>query len=120
VGDPDAPLPQAPQQNFTHWIAWNAAASGGNVTFPEGHAAPGAVEGQNGAGKTGWTPPCPPQGSPPHRYVFTAVAFEGLVTLRAGATRAELEQSLAPHAVGRATLTGCFMRVAQVPLPCSG
>ncbi|HLF24647.1 MAG TPA: hypothetical protein VI565_12060, partial [Burkholderiales bacterium] len=23
VGDPDAPFPQAPQRNFTHWIAWN-------------------------------------------------------------------------------------------------
>ncbi len=118
VGDPDAPLPQAPQQNFTHWIAWNAPATDGNATFPEGHAASGAVEGQNGGGKTGWTPPCPPQGSTPHRYVFTALAVNGTLDLAAGATRAQLEAALAGRVLASGSLTGCYMRVAQAPLPC--
>lgn len=120
VGDPDAPLPQAPQQNFTHWIAWNAPASNGTVAFPEGRAAPGAVEGQNGVGKGGWTPPCPPQGSTAHRYVFTALAVNGTLDLAAGATRAQLESALQGRILGGGSLTACYMRVAQAPLPCAG
>jgi Raf kinase inhibitor-like YbhB/YbcL family protein len=118
VGDPDAPIPQAPQQNFTHWIAWDARAAGGAATFPAGHAAPGSVEGKNGGGSDGWTPPCPPAGSTAHRYFFTALAVNGTLGLAAGATRAQLEGALQGRVLAEAALVGCYARAPTPVLSC--
>lgn len=112
VGDPDAPLPQLARQNFTHWLAWNVPVAGGNASFPEGKAPDGAVEGKNGGGGNGWTAPCPPIGSAPHRYVFTFYALNATLDLEGGATRDELERALEGHVLATGTLTGTYQRLA--------
>jgi hypothetical protein len=110
VIDPDVPTPIAPTREFVHWVLWNAPLANGSVEFAEGKVPAGAVEGNNGAGKAGWTPPCPPQGSPAHRYVFTVHAVDGALRLPAGSTREQLEAALKDHSLAQAKLTGTYAR----------
>lgn len=103
--DPDVPTPIAPQRTITHWVLWNAAIVNGSVEFPEGALPAGAIEGEDG-----WRPPCPPQGSPAHRYVFRAYAVGGAFALEEGASRAELEEALEGNVLAEAELTGMYAR----------
>lgn len=110
AGDPDAPTPQVATTNFTHWLLWNALPVDGEVRFPQGGTPNGAVEGANDGGGEGYTGPCPPPGSPPHRYVFTFVAVDRMLELEPGANRSELEQALEGHVIEDATLVGTYER----------
>lgn len=114
AGDPDAPLPQAPQRNFTHWLAWNVPLANGSATFPEGAPPAGAVEGKNDGGGTGYTGPCPPFGSPAHRYFFTVYALDAPLDLGAGATRADVEQALQGRVLAQGALMGAYARALPV------
>lgn len=118
VVDPDVPIPQAPQQNFTHWTMWRLIpAPNGTLEVPAGKAPEGALQGQNSGGSQGWTAPCPPQFSTEHRYVFTAYALRTPVRLDAGATRAQLEAAMQGKVVAKATLTGTYARQVLLVTP---
>lgn len=108
--DPDAPVPQAPTRNITHWILWNAPLANGSVAFEPGETPAGSVEGASEGGDPGYMGPCPPQLSPPHRYVFTFFAIEGALELDEGADRATFEQALDGRVVNVTTLTGLYAR----------
>lgn len=109
--DPDAPLPQAATRNITHWIFWNAPLSpAGALAFAEGRVTPGTIEGANENGAEGYMGPCPPQLSPPHRYVFHAFALAAPLDLPPGSTRAQLEAALAGHSLADTTLIGMYAR----------
>ena len=80
VVDPDA-------GGFVHWTVYGMAP--GTRALGAGGLPPGAREGENSTGATGWTPPCPPSGT--HRYEFRLYSLErqsGLAAVRksAGAT----------------------------------
>jgi Raf kinase inhibitor-like YbhB/YbcL family protein len=64
VHDPDAPMPGG----FTHWVAWNIDPQIKDI--PENFKQ--RNQGKNGAGKTGYTGPCPPSGT--HHYHFKVYA----------------------------------------------
>ena len=53
VEDPDA------KNGFIHWTAYGMTAATGSGLAPDGQFPAGTKYGQNSAGKTGWTPPCP-------------------------------------------------------------
>jgi Raf kinase inhibitor-like YbhB/YbcL family protein len=95
VIDPDA----AAEGGFTHWVlagidpATRELAEGTTVGTP----------GANGAGKPGWTGPCPPSGN--HHYVFTLYALAA--PIEGTPDRAALETAGA-SALGRAVLTGTY------------
>lgn len=110
MGDPDVPTPSLGAENFTHWLLWDAAPVRGQVTFPEGETPSGSVEGSNDAGGQGWTGPCPPHGSPPHRYVFTFFAVDTFLELEEGSDREELEAALDGHVVETTRLVGTYER----------
>jgi Raf kinase inhibitor-like YbhB/YbcL family protein len=101
VDDPDAP-----GGVFTHWIAWglDPAAEG----LGEGEPAPN--EGQNDFGTTGYRGPCPPPGHGRHRYVFRLYALAADLELRAGVTKAELEQAIEGRVLTTAELVGTYER----------
>ena len=67
VTDPDVPLGL-----FIHWTATGIPPRAGSI----GEGRHFAHEGANGLGKKGWTPPCPPRGSRPHRYLFVLSALD--------------------------------------------
>ena len=104
VEDTDANVDGAP---FVHLIAWNMPTSdtqlAGSLPF-------GTVQGNNSAGSLGYTPPCPPGGT--HHYRFTLYALDTPLTLKAGATRAELATAMEGHVVGQAELVGTYAKAA--------
>jgi Raf kinase inhibitor-like YbhB/YbcL family protein len=108
--DPDVPTPIAPQREFVHWLVWNVPVVGGAARFDEGAVPSGATQGNNGGGAPKYAGPCPPQGSPAHRYVFTVHAVDGALHLAAGSTREQLEAALKDHSLGTAKLTGTYAR----------
>ncbi|HEY3018732.1 MAG TPA: YbhB/YbcL family Raf kinase inhibitor-like protein, partial [Solirubrobacteraceae bacterium] len=69
--------PDAPGGRFVHWTAYGIAPGARAVP-------PGVREGANSAGKDGWTPPCPPEGDRPHRYVIELYALPRRSGLPAG------------------------------------
>jgi Raf kinase inhibitor-like YbhB/YbcL family protein len=75
--DPDAPT----GSGFWHWLIVNLPPSvtsldegvgePGNAKLPEG-----SVQARGDAGFAGYMGPCPPEGDPPHRYIFTIFAVK--------------------------------------------
>ena len=110
VIDPDVPTPIAAQREFVHWLAWNAPLANGSVVFDEGTAPNGTLQGSNGSGEPSYAAPCPPQGSPAHRYVFTAFAVDGALNLKEGSTREQLDAALTGHVIAGARLVGTYQR----------
>jgi Raf kinase inhibitor-like YbhB/YbcL family protein len=106
VEDPDA------KETFTHWTVWRIAASSGAGLAPDGQFPAGFVEGKNSAGKTGWAPPCPPEGDDAHHYTFALYALPKGTSLEAGADP-EAVRALLKDALGRGTFTGTYKRSAE-------
>ena len=96
VSDPDAP-----GGTFIHLTRFGLQPSG----------LPGGIEGENSAGKRGWTPPCPPEGDEPHRYVWTVYALKAPSGLEAGAKPDEVTKALqGDTVVARGSVTGTYGR----------
>ena len=95
--------------DFTHWTAYGISAAGASGLAPDGRFPTGTEYGKNSAGKTGWTPPCPPEGDDPHHYVFTLYALGEASALPAGAEPDEVRAKLG-RAVARGTFTGTYAR----------
>jgi len=98
--------------DFTHWTAYNISAAGGSGLAPDGQFPTGARYGKNSAGKTGWTPPCPPRGDAPHHYVFSMYALKDGTGLPDGASPDDVRAKLA-GAVARGTFTGTYQRTRK-------
>jgi Raf kinase inhibitor-like YbhB/YbcL family protein len=97
VDDPDAGV-----GTFLHRLAWGIP---GTTQRLAGRA---PVEGTNGAGRPGWTGPCPPSGT--HRYVFRLYALKSRLPLKAGADRDAFEAALKGRVLGIARLVGRYGR----------
>src|SRR5699024_4416127 len=66
VDDPDAP-----GRTYYHWLVVDIPS--GTTSVAAGATPAGGVPGENSAGSTGFTPPCPPSGT--HHYRFTVYAL---------------------------------------------
>lgn len=110
--DPDAPG----HGGFWHWAVLDLPAD--VTSLPAGAGAEGnrrlpaaALQLKNDAGFHGYLGAAPPPGHGAHRYVVTVYALDVEQSgLDAGAAPAKLEGKLAPHILGRGTLTGIFER----------
>jgi Raf kinase inhibitor-like YbhB/YbcL family protein len=98
--DPDTPI-----GTFVHWVVANIKPKPPSVG--QGTEPTGAYGGNNGAGRPGWLPPCPPPGAP-HRYVFTLYALKQRLTLPPGADAAALRAAMKGKIAGQAKLTGLY------------
>lgn len=98
--------PDAPAGTWTHWLVWNIKPD--TTLIATGEIPSGAVEGNNSSGQVGWYPPCPPSGV--HRYIFSLYALDAALSLVAGASREQLEESLQNHILATATLTSHYER----------
>ena len=96
VDDPDAPI-----GTFVHLVVLDlpATATGLGATLPAG-----ARYGLNGAGRPGWTPPCPPSGT--HHYRFTVYGLSAATGLGDGATATAARDAISAKAVVQGRLTG--------------
>ncbi len=97
--------PDAPSGTWVHWVLYNLPAE--NIGFVENLPATenlkaGGFQGKNDFGKIGYGGPCPPSGS--HRYVFKVYAVDAELTLKAGATKAEVEKAMEGHVTAQGQL----------------
>jgi len=102
VIDPDA-------GGFVHWVIANldpTVQALSQATVPDD-----AAQSVNGAGRPGWTGPCPPKGAP-HHYVFTLYALKAPSTISDGMPAADALAALAKQKATTATLTGTYQRAA--------
>ena len=103
--------PDAPAGTWVHWVLYNLPADGLGLieNTPQTETLNGGgAQGKNDFGKTGYGGPCPPAGT--HRYFFKFYALDSELTLKPGATRAEVEQAMEGHIIGRAQLMGTYSR----------
>jgi Raf kinase inhibitor-like YbhB/YbcL family protein len=99
VVDPDA-------GGFVHWTAY-ALPPDTRALGATGLPA-GAREGENSTGGTGWTPPCPPDGS--HRSEFRLYWLERASGLDAGAKPDDVIAAVRASAGGSGLLAGVYTR----------
>lgn len=102
--------PDAPGGTWNHWLLYDLPAS---VHALAQGCKPGrnGVSGTNDFGKTGYGGPCPPKGRGPHRYFFKLHALSvASLGLKAGASRAELDEALRGHVVAEAKYVGRYER----------
>ena len=107
MDDPDAPL-----GTWVHWVIYNLPAD--TKELPEEvekqeQLASGAIQGRNDFRRIGYGGPCPPPGKP-HRYYFKLYALDTELTLKAGATKPELERAMKSHILGKTELKGRYGR----------
>ncbi|MGN6436278.1 MAG: YbhB/YbcL family Raf kinase inhibitor-like protein [Agriterribacter sp.] len=98
--------PDAPGGTYDHWIVWNIDP----VSVLKENFSPG-ISGSNSAGKTGYHPPCPPDGT--HRYYFHVFALDVAFDLAPGASREELQQLMEPHILAKGTIMGRYGKTSN-------
>ena len=102
--------PDAPRGTWVHWVLYNIPGDAVelNQAVPTLAETPsGARHGRNTAGDLAYAGPCPPPGKP-HRYFFRIYALDIMLSLPAGASRAELEQAMHQHILTEGTLMGTY------------
>lgn len=104
--------PDAPRQTWVHWVLFDLPA--GLTGLEPGVAAEqtvagGGVQGTNDFGNLGYGGPAPPRGKP-HRYFFRLYALDTLLTLRPGATNAEVLEAIRGHVLAETHLMGIYQR----------
>jgi len=107
VDDPDAPA-----GIFVHWVLYNVDASLRGL--PEDVAKSASVsgiglQGVNDFRRSGYDGPCPPKGSP-HRYYFKLYALDTMLSLKAGASKSEVENAMQGHILAQGQLMGKYSR----------
>ncbi len=105
--DPDAPV-----GTWVHWVLFNVSPS--LTELPEALSKErelpnGARQGVNDFKKIGYGGPMPPRGSD-HRYFFKLYALDAMLSLTAGASKAELLRAMEKHVLGQAELMGRYRR----------
>jgi Raf kinase inhibitor-like YbhB/YbcL family protein len=98
--------PDAPGGDFLHWLVWDIPP--GTESIPVNSVPVGAVQGQNGQGKTGYMGPCPPKGSGAHHYIFDFYALDTTLNLPAGSTIGEVIKAQSGHVLDHSELVALF------------
>ena len=110
IDDPDAPDPKAPQMTWVHWVLYNIPPD--ETGIPEavasGSVPAGTLEGKNDWGRTGYGGPCPPIGR--HRYFHKLYALDTVLSDLGKPTKAELENAMQGHTLGKAELIGTYQK----------
>ncbi len=101
VDDPDAP-----SGTFTHWVVLDLPADMRELT--DGRLPAGTKQAVNSGGRTGWYPPCPPNGT--HRYRFTVHALSRATGIPDGAPLERALAAIRGFAVASGTLEGRYSR----------
>lgn len=109
MDDPDVPKALKPEGVFDHWVVFNIPPDVSKI--PEGGPVPG-TQGSNGAGKSGYTGPCPPLQYEPseHRYIFRVYALDEELDVPPGAHKAQLERAMEGHILNEARLVGRYRK----------
>jgi Raf kinase inhibitor-like YbhB/YbcL family protein len=100
--------PDAPPGPFTHWLLFDIPSDRTDVPSGTRSDAVG-LSGRNSRGTLGYMGPCPPSGM--HRYLFRLFALDvQALGFAAGASRQQVDEAIAAHAVETMTLMGRYQR----------
>jgi len=104
--------PDAPSGTWVHWVLYDLPAN--TKELPEGlpksqYLPGGAKHGLNDFKHLGYGGPCPPGGKP-HRYYFKLYALDGMLDLKPGATKKEVEQAMESRTLGQSQLMGTYKK----------
>lgn len=97
----------APAGPYVHWLVLDLPASARSLG---GHVPAAAHQARDSAGKTGWTPPCPPSGDHAHHYRFTVYALREATRLPNGVDDQRAKKAINDLAVGRGQLVATYKR----------
>ena len=98
--------PDALSGDFLHWLLWDIPPATEVISV---NSVPvGAVQGQNGLGRIGYTGPCPPKGSGTHRYIFDFFALDKTLNLASGAKLKQVQEAQKGHIISSFRLIGLF------------
>jgi Raf kinase inhibitor-like YbhB/YbcL family protein len=108
MDDPDVPKALKPEGVFDHWVLFNIPSE--TAEIPEGGST--GVVGANGVGQSAYTGPCPPPQYEPstHRYIFKLYALDSMLSLGAGASKAQVEAAMQGHIIAQTELMGRYKR----------
>jgi Raf kinase inhibitor-like YbhB/YbcL family protein len=103
---------------FVHLVAWalpgcDGELAAGACNAKAGAPADGAAEfrlGRNGLFGLGYTPPDPPPGHGPHRYIFQIFALDRSLSFRSTPSRGSLARELRRSAIAKGALEGLYER----------
>ena len=98
VDDPDAPGGM-----WVHWVVFNIPISNEIAE----NSVPG-TQGSNDFSRLAYGGPCPPSGV--HRYFFKVYALDIKLSLNQGASKSELERTMAEHIIQKAELIGTYIK----------
>lgn len=105
--DPDAPT----GSGFWHWVLYDIPPTVTQLAANAGPDAAGAQTAANDYGAPGYGGPCPPKGSPAHRYIFTVHALKvPQLGLPAGTTNAVVRFMIHMNSLASASITGLYKR----------
>lgn len=100
VYDPDVPKSIKPDGRYSHWVVWNLAPG---TTSLEEHRSGGLSEN----GRTGYLPPCPPNGE--HRYIFQLFALDKSLGDAKIYLESDLRRAMQGHIVDQTELVGRYI-----------
>jgi Raf kinase inhibitor-like YbhB/YbcL family protein len=96
--------PDAPKENFTHWLMWNIPPD--TKRIEENDWMDGAEQGMNDGGEIGYMGPCPPSGV--HHYHFKLYALNSMLDLRGEIKKEDLEREISDALIEKAQLIGLY------------
>lgn len=104
--------PDAPSGAWVHWVIYDLPAA--ITELPEAiptkeEVLNGAKQGTNDFSRIGYGGPCPPKGNP-HRYYFKVYALDSVLSLKAGSTKADVENAMKGHVLGEGKIMGTYKR----------
>ena len=108
MDDPDVPTSIKADGIFVHWVVFNIDPS---VTGVSASSTLEGTQGLNGAGKSGYIGPCPPDRE--HRYFFKLYALDQKLDLPRGASKTDAEAKMTGHILEQAELMGRYDKMQR-------
>lgn len=103
--------PDAPAKVWVHWVVFNIPSTvlklDENIPLGE-NAIGGAIQGTNDSGDIGYSGPCPPSGT--HHYHFRVYALDCSLSLKAGASRDDVDAAMKDHILAQGEIIGLYKR----------
>jgi Raf kinase inhibitor-like YbhB/YbcL family protein len=106
MDDPDAPM-----GTWVHWVLYNLPTKLEELAegLPADKFLPGGgIQGHNTSLKTGYSGPCPPNGT--HRYFFKLYALDCTLENKTDLTKAKLFKAMEGHILAEAQMFGVYQR----------
>ncbi|HEX2580111.1 MAG TPA: YbhB/YbcL family Raf kinase inhibitor-like protein [Rhabdochlamydiaceae bacterium] len=105
MDDPDVPSFVRKDQMWVHWVIYDMPPE--TRTLKENSTPPGIL-GTNTDNERRYQGPCPPDRE--HRYFFKLYALKGVLKLKPGATKAQVEAAMEGQVLEKTELMGRYVR----------